>query len=739
MDKSMKRQERLLKRSALVMIAVVFFSLIILMVMIIFEYYQQMDEKLYEERKLHLVEYTDKVSDIIDEKVESAGKKLSAAKHVLLNEGRDLETADDLLDLLAATDDFVNPNVSTFLVFDENGTYYSSDGHIGYWEDNSVFDEDDKKQQKSIVQLPHIPSRNFLFFAERIDGLTLKESGKRLTHIAIAVNSDSVKEGLSISGFGNECYSYIINDSGRRLYQYTYENNFISGYNIFESIGKYRVIHGGSFDILKDAVNSNESAALEFRYVDDETGAFRDWFVACSDVADVDWSVLLFVPKDVLGANTDDLLAETTRFFVLISAIVIVCFLMLMFVIIVRRADEQIIREKEASNILLEEAAIRAENANQAKSKFLSRMSHDIRTPINAIMGMTGIAIRHIDDKEKVRDCLGKIEGASQHLFSLINDVLDMSRIESGKTEITMQPFHLGVCLANCASIIEGQVATRDLELVRDFEELEHPVVVGDELHLRQILINILGNSVKFTPDGGKLYFTARQTELDGKNAYRFVLADTGVGMKEEFLPHLYEAFAQEEGDIRTDYKGTGLGMAIVKQFVDMMQGTIEVESKLGAGTRTIVTIPMEIADTVVQDEKTEHDNENFNLKGMKVLLAEDNELNMEIAEELLAEQGIDVTPAENGKIAVELYEQSDPGTFDAILMDVMMPVMDGLTAAKTIRASFRPDAKTIPILAMTANAYDEDIKKTKDAGMNSHLSKPIDEEILLKTLARYY
>jgi CheY-like chemotaxis protein len=291
-------------------------------------------------------------------------------------------------------------------------------------------------------------------------------------------------------------------------------------------------------------------------------------------------------------------------------------------------------------------------------------------------------------------------------------------------------------CLNNCAAIVEGQLISKNLELIREFDLPERLTVISDELHLRQIFINILGNSVKFTPEGGKLFFRASRTQKDGKDVFHFELEDTGIGMKTEFLDHIFEAFSQEDNGARTTSKGTGLGMTITKEFVELMHGTIAVESTLDVGTRFTLEIPMEIAQE--EAESSTASDETADLQGMKVLLAEDNELNMEIAKELLEDQGVLVTTAENGKAAVELFEQSKPGTFDLILMDIVMPVMDGLKAAKAIRELDREDAGNIPILAMTANAYEDDIRKTKEAGMNKHISKPIEAKRLYAELARF-
>ncbi len=384
---------------------------------------------------------------------------------------------------------------------------------------------------------------------------------------------------------------------------------------------------------------------------------------------------------------------------------------------------------------MLKEAAEEARSANRAKSEFLSHMSHDIRTPINGIMGMTEIALKNVSDAARVEDCLGKISNSSQHLLSLINDVLDMSRIESGKVTVNSAPMNILATTDECASIIDGQLQDRDVELIREFGDFAHPNLIGDELHLRQILINILGNSVKFTPDGGKIYFRVRETgSADGRAHFHFEIEDTGIGMKPEFLKHIWEPFAQEDGGNRTNYKGTGLGMAITKQFVDMMGGTITVESQLHEGSIFVIKLSFDIDEHAAAAAEPPEETK-FQLEGMRVMLVEDNELNTEVAQFMLEDAGITVTCVENGQLALELFQNQAEGSFDIILMDIMMPVMNGLDATRAIRALERPDAKTIPIVAMTANAYEDDIRLAREAGMNGHLSKPIGTDLLYRTL----
>ncbi len=407
------------------------------------------------------------------------------------------------------------------------------------------------------------------------------------------------------------------------------------------------------------------------------------------------------------------------------------------------------LRQKNAilrkENEALKTAALQAEHASKTKSAFLSHMSHDIRTPMNGIIGMTGIAIKNFEDRERVLDCLKKIDSSSKHLVSLINDILDMSRIESGRMVISHEVMDMREVIKSCASIAESLLAQRKIDFVREFGVFHHPILIGDELHLRQILINILGNAIKFTPDGGTIFFQVREISAkDGKAVYHFEIEDTGIGMHPEFLDRIWDPFTQENGGTCREHKGTGLGMAITKKLVDLMEGVIEADSKLGVGSKFIVKgtfdigMVTDIAKIAGKNMKGAQEPA-ARLDGMKVLLVEDSPLNMEIAKFILEDEGIEVTTAENGQIAVNIFNNSLEGAFDAVLMDVRMPVMDGLAAARVIRALPRMDAAAVPIVAMTADAYDEDIKRTAEAGMNAHLIKPVSQDELLQALRRFY
>ena len=389
-------------------------------------------------------------------------------------------------------------------------------------------------------------------------------------------------------------------------------------------------------------------------------------------------------------------------------------------------------------NQKLADAVHTAENANAAKSIFLSNMSHDIRTPMNAIIGFTNIALKQ-NPKPEVKACLDKISDSSEHLLALINDVLDISRIESGKVQYTPTPVDIAEVSESVLTIMYGYLSNRDITFQTELEEPNTRYVLTDAVRVREVLVNILGNAVKFTNDGGTVIYAVSYHPGEDEHfiRVRYRISDTGIGMSEEFVDYIFDEFSQEEHGARTQYKGTGLGMAITKRYVDLMGGTISVESKKGVGSTFTVELPMEIADSC-EGKKTDFAVGKVDLHGLKVLLAEDNDLNAEIAIVQLEELGMHITRAVDGEEAVRCFAENPQGTFDIILMDVMMPKMNGYEATKAIRSiQNRPDAAEIPIIAMTANAFAEDVQASLDAGMNGHLSKPIVIDEVVKAIAR--
>ena len=424
-----------------------------------------------------------------------------------------------------------------------------------------------------------------------------------------------------------------------------------------------------------------------------------------------------------------------------VAIIVLISWMVVTLIIIVNRLRTRRKLQLAAQQKAKEMTALaeQAQAANKAKSVFLSNMSHDIRTPMNAIIGFTNIAL-HQDSVPEMHNCLKKIEDSSDHLLALLNDVLDLSRIESGKVEFSPIPADITAVTDSVIEITNGMLLNRELNFEVHREPLKNPYVMTEPVRIREILVNILNNAVKFTKDGGTIRLDAGSRP--GADAQHIVICyrvkDTGVGMSEEFQKKLFDEFAQEENGARTQYKGTGLGMAISKKYVELMGGTITVDSKKGIGTTFTVEIPMELT-SAEKVEKTKPLVQHNDLKGIKVLLAEDNDLNAELATLLLEDSGMTVTRAADGQEAVDLFAEHPAGTYDIILMDIMMPKMDGHQAAKAIRAMYadRPDAEEIPIIALSANAFSEDVQASLDAGMNGHVSKPLNMEEVTKVIER--
>ncbi|MBU5681128.1 ATP-binding protein [Blautia sp. MSJ-9] len=436
--------------------------------------------------------------------------------------------------------------------------------------------------------------------------------------------------------------------------------------------------------------------------------------------------------------SLSDVLNNNQAFYIIsIMSGILLLVIILSFWLYVRKQEEYIQALLEYQK-KLQASNMEAERANRAKSEFLTHMSHDIRTPMNGIIGMAGIIRKNIQDSERISGCLDKIDMASEHLLSLISDVLDMSKLESGEAELEMVTFFLDEELKHIQGIVENKAKEKQIDFSIQDTLVKHRWLVGSPGHLRRILLNLISNALKFTHKEGRVEVEITENSADAERVWlKFRVQDNGIGMSKEFVEHsLYKPFMQENDNVRTRYQGTGLGMCIVHEIVESMQGTIEVESEQGKGTTFTVTLPFVIGaepKKVPEEKETVSD-----VSGMHILLAEDNELNREIAQCILEEAGAIVVAVENGREAVNAFMESQEGDFDVILMDIMMPVLDGLEAAKEIRKLDRADASVIPIIAMTANAFDEDRKKSAKAGMNEHLTKPLDNERFFETLARY-
>lgn len=437
-----------------------------------------------------------------------------------------------------------------------------------------------------------------------------------------------------------------------------------------------------------------------------------------------DWG-LAFVMKST-DLDAGNYLAVLLNY--VIGIVVILAVALLLFIIFMisnNNAKRRLVVEQQAK-VYLERAA-------SAKSKFLSNMSHDMRTPINGILGMSMIAKKE-DNPEKTVECLTNIDQVAKHMLGLVNDILDMASLESGKAKANLAVCNLNELASNCALILKGYMRDRTLNFVAELEDLNHKYVLTDETKLKEVLINNLSNAVKYTPDGGNIYFRMKEIDTNEETVtIKFEIEDTGIGMSKEFCEHAFEEFAQESSQtLKSEYKGTGLGLSIVKRYTELLNGYIEIESELGKGSKFILTFTFKVESAPVEVI-------NRNIKDARILLVEDNEINMMIATEMLEKEGVIVTPAKNGKEALEIFSKSKEKEFNVILMDLMMPIMNGYDATRAIRVLERNDAVTVPIIAMTGKTFADEIKEAMDCGMNSYINKPVDFEKLVKTIGKYY
>ncbi len=425
---------------------------------------------------------------------------------------------------------------------------------------------------------------------------------------------------------------------------------------------------------------------------------------------------------------------------VLIVMVIYFCGVLAIWLMMQRSRRDYLKQEMEKEQkykLEFQELARKADAANVAKTEFLQRMSHDIRTPINGICGMVEVAEHYADNLDKQAECRKKIRDASHLLLELINEVLDMGKLESGEVVLEQQPFDLQDIMDEVLVVIEKLASEQGLTLIREDFKVNHWKLIGSARHVKRLLMNIMSNAVKYNKENGTISIRCQElpSKEEGTALLEFICEDTGIGMSEAYQKKIFEPFTQENTGAQSKYGGSGLGMPIAKDLVEKMNGTLEFESEEGKGTTFIVRIPFVIDQSQEEKEKLNDSADKPSIQGYHILLVEDNELNMEIAEFVLEKEGAVVTKARNGKEAVELFSESATGEYDAILMDMMMPVMDGYQAARTIRAMDREDAKTIPIIAMTANAFTEDRIKSREAGMNAHISKPLDLELLVETL----
>ena len=579
-------------------------------------------------------------------------------------------------------------------------------------------------------------------------------NGETYTAIGTLYDHSKLDSMLSVKSYNGNAYLFMLDNDGNITYTNQKEDKFFRNYFLLKHLKGDQAITEEEADSLQKKLDGREQGV-------ELLGSDKPYYLGYCPIENNNTMLICIVEKSVVDNVLKDY-QKTIGFTTLLMAGFILLLFAGLFYSISRRSlaeqkaeyekrnneiQTQAMKEMEESNKKLKkakdittEALQTAENANKAKTDFLSNMSHDIRTPMNAIIGMTSLIRHDAGNKDKVIEYADKIDISSQHLLGIINDVLDMSKIEAGKTVFKYTDFSILDFITELNTIFHSQIDEKNQTLTIIKENIRHEWVNGDQVHLMQIFSNLVSNAVKYTQEGGKIQFLVEECETKSSvyAKYRFLVSDNGMGMSADFKDTIFDAFTRAESSMTNKIQGTGLGMAITKNLVEAMGGTIDVESELGQGSCFEVLIDLRIAEDrfVSSAEQVEKDEPAGNvLKGMRFLCAEDNELNAEILMELLKIEDAECTICENGKRVLEAFEQSAPGDYDMILMDVQMPVMNGYEATKAIRRSSHELAKTIPIIAMTANAFSEDIQHSLAAGMNAHVSKPVEMKVLEKTI----
>ena len=669
-----------------------------------------------------------------------------------------LETDTDLYRYLKKLSELSNYHEKQIdlIAVDSAGHYYTTHGRTGLLR-GITYLESAPERVSYVSNSLTVDDSRMVFLKQLPTPITLQSGEKEITlrYFGIAQSMTQLNDNFRCDAYENNNSVYVLDNNGFKLFNAN-DTELLKGHNVYTVLSQMSYLHGSSFAAAKERLTRTGSCYSNA--VLDGT----EYYYALKQMENAQWTLAFLVPAEYVAVNTQKLVNIVM---VIIIVIAMMFSVITVFVgwFLLRQKQQQELRTEKEANLRLEqynihltqvndelrqaqvvaaEALQSAERASKAKTDFLSNMSHDIRTPMNAIIGITTLMKNELHQPEKLAEHLGKLETSGQLLLGIINNILDMSRIESGKTTLNVEKMNLPQQVSQLDSIIRQQAGQRRQTFTVN-THLQHENVLADPNRLNQVLMNILSNAVKYTPKGGHIRLEVEELPRNEHFArYRFVVQDDGIGMSEEFQKTLFDPFTREEKSGTNKVQGTGLGMAITKSIVDLMGGTIHVESTTGKGTRFEVVLEFPIdaeADTVQEAQVLPEEEETASpLSGMKFLCAEDNAINAEILELLLESKGAHCKIYPNGQEIVDAFASVKPGEYDMILMDVQMPVMDGLEATRRIRSSENPLGRIIPILAMTANAFLEDMQKSKEAGMDVHLSKPVDIAALEQTVKHF-
>ena len=642
------------------------------------------------------------------------------------------------------------------IAVDSAGHYYTENGRMGLLREMNYL-EDSPQRISYVSNSLTVDDSRMVFLEQLSTPITLQSGEKEITlrYFGISQSMTQLNDYFRCDAYENNNSVYVLDDNGFKLFNAN-DTELLKGHNVYTVLSRMSYLHGSSFAVAKERLDRTGSCYSNA--VLDGT----EYFYALKQMENAQWTLAFLVPAEYVAVNTQKLVSIVMVIIIVIAMMFSVITVFVGWFLLRQKQQQELQAEKEA-NLRLEqynihltqvndelrqaqdiaaEALQSAERASKAKTDFLANMSHDIRTPMNAIIGITTLMKNELHQPEKLAEHLDKLENSGQLLLGIINDILDMSRIESGKTTLNVEKMNLPQQISQLDSIIRQQAGQRRQTFTVN-THLQHENVLADPNRLNRVLMNILSNAVKYTPTGGHIRFEVDELPRNEHYArYRFVVQDDGIGMSEAYQKTLFDPFTREERSGTNKVQGTGLGMAITKNIVDLMGGSINVESTTGKGTRFEVVLEFPVdaeADTVPEAQVLpEEEEETSPLSGMKFLCAEDNAINAEILEMLLEANGASCTICSNGQEIVDAFASVKPGEYDMILMDVQMPVMDGLEATRRIRSGENPLGRIIPILAMTANAFLEDMQKSREAGMDEHLSKPVDIAALEQTVKRF-
>ncbi len=635
-----------------------------------------------------------------------------------------IEKEEDISIRLTAMEEATAEVFQGIYLVDKDGFFYQSNGNRFKWSNMEQLESGINRCSvyETVANGETVQQMMFISpFSESI-----LSAGYEMTHIAIAVSMEFADAFFDVDEFGDSSISFILKENGTQVYWQQKEDNPMAGtFNVLKALEDAGFHNDSSIEQVREDIANQKGGCEHITYKG------KSYYLAYEPLMINGWSSVMMVEESGVVYNSGGFISSLVFNLALVAAIVLVV-IVVVLLMTTKEAKKRLVNAAEAEK-----------QANLAKTQFLSSMSHDIRTPMNAIVGMTALAKEHMEDKKYLQNCLNKVTVASQHLLTLINDVLDISKIESGKMTLRVSEVSLKEEADHLISIMTPQANEKEQAMEFHTEELTEPYVNADRIRLNQVMTNLLSNAVKYTPVGGKIRVdmkTQKLSEDESKAEFTFIVSDNGIGMSKEFQENMYSTFTMENKTLHGTSQGSGLGLAIWKQMVDLMKGNIECESEPGKGTTFKVKLIFTIvpASERMSMDTTSDVTDKADIRGMKILVAEDNEFNWEVIKEILLLENITTAHAENGQVCIDIMNRSEDGEFDLILMDIQMPIKNGYMATAEIRRSKRKYLQNIPIIAMTADAFAEDIQKCMEVGMDAHLAKPIEIEKLRQTLKNF-